>query len=73
MAESYKREWHYEVFEDCATFETWQAEGQGYERNILSIVPIPDCPCETPKVLVTWWTSPPGNAGGHGCPAADPV
>lgn len=73
MAEVYKREWHYEVFESCSEFETWQTQGAGYERNIQSIVPLTDCGCDTPKVMVTWWIHPPGSTGGHGCPAVPGV
>jgi len=63
-----KREWHYEVFNTCDDFETWQADC-AYERNIQTIQVMDQCECGSggaQKVMVTWWVTPPGSCDHEG-------
>lgn len=62
MANTYKRQWHYHVFDSCDEFETWQ-QSCSYEANIQSIQVMDQCECGSgtdQKVMVTWWEYPPG-------------
>lgn len=65
---SYKREWHYQVFDTCDEFESWQIQCN-YERNIQTIQVMDQCECGSAggqKVLVTWWVTPPGSCEHQG-------
>ena len=65
---SYKREWHYQVFDTCDEFEAWQTECN-YERNIQTIQVMDQCECGNgggQKVMVTWWVTPPGSCDHQG-------